>query len=421
MYTVAIELGSTSTAIAYATASQCSATSAYVKSLIKAPTSVLLHNDGRFLKFGREAESKYAECLIASAPGEELPCQLFRRFTLLPREMGGRFLTATSLTGKEHCLTDLIVQYLASLKRLVAEKLSAVDQRIDTSKFQWVLVVQSNCSDEHKTFVRKAAVEAGIATSVDSERLLLVSEADSAVQMNHPASPHLSQGNRFLVLNCGDSAFDIRYYGVNSVAPLELSACTAYDRGVGGGDTVDAGFQNLLSELLGPELYQPAEYPYEFYTIKEEFDKIKVLFDPSKDPSTLLVIDVLERKSQLCDLAEVWNGNHPEKPILRSPVLRVGLLAMSKELMLSLFEHALSQIVSETAKELSKCSGVGHILLTGDFAATKALRDRVMAEFHGKKGVQVILPDNPGLSHVYGALNYALYGDEVRLDNVPSL
>jgi hypothetical protein len=421
MYTVAIELGSTSTAIAYATASQCSATSPHVKSLIKAPTSVLLHNDGRFFAFGEEAESKYAECLMASAPGEELPCQLFRRFTLLPRDMGGRFLTATSSAGKEHCLTDLIVQYLASLKRLVAEKLSAVDQSIDTSKIQWVLVVQSNCSDEHKTFVRKAAVEAGIATSMDSERLLLVSEADSAVQMNHPKSPHLTQGNRFLVLNCGDSAFDIRYYEVNSVAPLELSACTAYDRGVGGGDIVDSGFQTLLSELLGPELCRPAENPYEFYTIKDEFDRIKALFEPSRDPPRLRLVDVLERKSQLFDLAEVWNGNNPDKPILRSPVLRCGFLEMSRVLMLSLFEPALSPIVSETAKVLSKCSGVGHILLTGDFAATKALRDRIVAEFHGKNGVQVILPDNPGLSHVYGALNYALYRDEAGLDGMPAL
>jgi hypothetical protein len=157
--------------------------------------------------------------------------------------------------------------------------------------------------------------------------------------------------------------------------------------------------------------------PYEFYNISSEFDRVKIIFDPAKDPGNIRLIDVLDEKKQLVSLAEAYNLNHPDKPILMGPTLRNGFLTMSKALMMSFFEPFLAATVKETARVMKENAGIRHIMVVGGFGSSKVLTERINAEFHMKGGVRVLLPDakpKPQGAIAHGAVYYGLYKDIIQ-------
>jgi hypothetical protein len=193
---------------------------------------------------------------------------------------------------------------------------------------------------------------------------------------------------------------------------MSLKAIAIPSGGAWGGEYVTEEFNKFLAELLGPELYKPRESPYEFYQITSEFNRNKVLFDPSKDPANIRLVDVLENKRQLVGLAEAYNERFPTKPIVMGPTLRNGFLTMSKELMLSFFKPCLDATVAETAKVMKENPGIKTIIVVGGFGSSKVLTDRISTEFHMKGGVKVLLCDpnpKPQGAIAQGAVLFGLY------------
>jgi hypothetical protein len=63
-------------------------------------------------------------------------------------------------------------------------------------------------------------------------------------------------------------------------------------------------------------------------------------------------------------------------------------------------------------KVLRENPGIRNIMVVGGFGSSKALSERVKAEFHLKGGVKVILPDTrpkPQGAIVHGAVYFGLY------------
>lgn len=381
----------------------------------KVPTA-LLSRDGAW-EFGNVAEEKYNEILLSADSSEgALSVQFFKRFkmVLLNEVTGFDSLMAVSIAGKQVPLMELVVTTLVRLRDFAMEKVTlGYGGGLDPSRdVQWVLTVPAIWNDFGKAFMRRAAFAAGLMREEQSNTLMLVLEPEAAALAVHAAAVQhdlLTTDSRFLVLDCGGGTVDITAHEVTATQPLSMKSISAPTGGDWGGDYVNMEFTKFLKELLGPALFQPAEQPYEFYSIGVEFDRAKVCFDPLGDPALLRLVDVLDDKKQLVGLAEIYNAAHPDRPVLITRALQKGFLAMSKPLMLSFFEPFLQAIVEETRKVLLALPDIRSIVLVGGFGSSKVLIERVKAEFHGQSGVRILLPAKPQEAIVHGAVYCGLY------------
>ena len=280
---------------------------------------------------------------------------------------------------------------------------------------QWVLTVPAIWNEFGKAFMRKAAFKAGMIETEQSHDLILVLEPEGASLAVHVGAAQfglLGVASRFMVLDCGGGTVDITVHEGEKVEPsLSMKAIAPPTGGNWGGDYVNVKFQEFLKELLGPDLYKPTELPLEFYSINAEFDKNKIMFDPSSEPARIRLADILEQRSQLIELAATWNRNHPYIPIDLKPSTRNGFLSMSNALMTSFFEPFLAATVDETRRVLKHIPGIQCIMVVGGFGSSKILIERIQKEFHGKDGVQVICPDaspKPQEAILRGAVHFGL-------------
>ena len=87
---------------------------------------------------------------------------------------------AISIDGRELSLMTVISQSLKFIADKALEKLSEQVGKVLKTKIRWVLTVPALWSEEHKHFMRKAAVEAGIIEDLNAPNLLLCLEPEGA-------------------------------------------------------------------------------------------------------------------------------------------------------------------------------------------------------------------------------------------------
>jgi hypothetical protein len=416
---VAIELGCTFTGIGYSYPALGNKT--FSRCAKKVPTVVLVNDNGK-VEFGLTAELKYAECLEIHTPGAELPGQLFRGFILASKQTSTDHgtPTAVSVAGKKHCLMDLLAKYLTALKTFAGGVVSrGYGWKLSTlNEVQWVIAVHANWNNFDKEFLRRAAYKAGLASTDLSNLLMVVQEAEAAALTEHVRVPEcriLSEGNHFVVLNCTHNATEIFSYKVGSVQPLKLKSLSKPGGGTWGLHTVNAELLKFLKEFLGPASVPDFEGSLELKAAFSDFARIVEGFDPFKEPATLRLVDFLPEKGSLVPLAEAWNDKYPERPVLFLSTARNGFLSMSKELVLGLMEPLLREIVDEIRCVIRDSGGIRHVLMVGEFANNAALTARIMAEFHNKQGVHVVLPDaKPDSVVMQGVVYFGYFQDVLK-------
>mmetsp|Transcript_47375 Transcript_47375/g.34671 ORF Transcript_47375/g.34671 Transcript_47375/m.34671 type:complete len:99 (+) Transcript_47375:304-600(+) len=87
---------------------------------------------------------------------------------------------AVSVDGREMSLMVVISESLRFIAEKALKKLEEQVGKIVKAKIRWVLTVPALWSEEHKQFMRKAAVNAGIVDSINSANLLLCLEPEGA-------------------------------------------------------------------------------------------------------------------------------------------------------------------------------------------------------------------------------------------------
>jgi molecular chaperone DnaK (HSP70) len=87
---------------------------------------------------------------------------------------------AISVDGREMPLSKVISESLRFIADKAMEKLTEQVGKIVKAKIRWVLTVPALWSEEHKQFMRQAALNAGIIESLNSSNLLLSLEPEGA-------------------------------------------------------------------------------------------------------------------------------------------------------------------------------------------------------------------------------------------------
>lgn len=87
---------------------------------------------------------------------------------------------AKSADGRQLSLMKVISESLRYISEKAIEKLTEQVGKVISTKIRWVLTVPALWSEEHKHFMRRAAVEARIIEDLSSANLLLCLEPEGA-------------------------------------------------------------------------------------------------------------------------------------------------------------------------------------------------------------------------------------------------
>ena len=168
-----------------------------------------------------------------------------------------------SLDGREMPLMTVISTSLKFIAERALIKLEEQIGKVNKNKIRWVLTVPALWSEEHKLFMRKAAVEASIIDHSNSPNLLLCLEPEGAsIQCREDAEDSLkglmTKGTVVVVLDCGGGTVDITVHKL-CCEPDENFICEEILPSSGGCEWgskyVDKYFEEFLRDFFGKDLY----------------------------------------------------------------------------------------------------------------------------------------------------------------------
>ena len=121
---------------------------------------------------------------------------------------------ATAVDGRSLPLMEVIKYTLKYISEQALQKLQEQVGKVVPAKIRWLLTVPALWSEEHKMFMRKAAVAANIIDSTNTQNLLLCLEPEGAsIQCREDADKtvreQMVKNSIVMVLDCGGGTVDI--------------------------------------------------------------------------------------------------------------------------------------------------------------------------------------------------------------------
>lgn len=187
-----------------------------------------------------------------------------------------------------------------SLKFIAEKAMKKLEEQVGKlikAKIRWVLTVPALWSEEHKQFMRKAALQAGIIEQLNSANLLLCLEPEGAsIQCREDSEESLKnqilKGSIVMVLDCGGGTVDITVHKL-LCEPTEQFLCEELLPSSGGCEWgskyVDFYFEKFIEEFFGPELYENyMNNATSRLDILKHFEMLKRKFAPGVDERSRL-------------------------------------------------------------------------------------------------------------------------------------
>jgi molecular chaperone DnaK (HSP70) len=330
---------------------------------------------------------------------------------------------AKSIDGQEMPLMTVIAESLKFIAERALTKLGEqIGKIVKKDKIRWVLTVPALWSEEHKLFMRKAAVEAGIIEHSNSPSLLLCLEPEGAsIQCREDAEDTLKtemiKGTIVLVLDCGGGTVDITVHKLTS-DPHENFLCEEILPSSGGCEWgskyVDKYFEAFLEEFFGPDLYEIyIKNAVARLEILKHFEMLKRKFNPGQDDRSRLQLSYLSEDlspSKLTELIEKHNKTHASDFHLKQR--GTSCVDVPPALMVSFFQPLFENIKSKVEQLLEQAeSKAGYkakfIFMVGGFSESPYLKSEVKKRFETET-LNVLAPRRPQVSVIRGACMYGL-------------
>ena len=380
----------------------------------KTPTAILFDNNNNFVDFGSNAIRRYAE--IVDNGNTAL---LFQNYKISLYHMQSE---ANSMDGRSMPLITVISETLKYIANCALNKLSEqVGETLHKEKIRWILTVPALWNEEHKLFMRKAAVRAGIINDENSFNLLLCLEPEGAsIQVREDSEETLknkiTKNSIIVVLDCGGGTVDIT---INKMLcePNEKFLSNEVLSSTGGCEWgskyVDENFEKFLKEFLGEKLFAVYQKNASMkIDILDAFELLKKKFNPETVKHSRLQLSYLGENltsDVLKNLVSNYNIIHPDTKITQRGSSGIDL---SNDLMISFFEPLVNKIINkvkELLEETKKKAGYypKFIFLVGGFGESPYLRQKIKKEFESNELI-VLIPKRPLVSVVRGACMFGL-------------
>ena len=380
----------------------------------KTPTAILFDNNKNFLDFGSNAIRKYAEIVDNGSTA-----LLFQNYKISLYHMQSE---ANSMDGRSMPLITVISETLKYISNCALNKLSEqVGETLHKEKIRWILTVPALWNEEHKLFMRKAAVKAGIINEENSFNLLLCLEPEGAsIQVREDSEDILkkkiTKNSIIVVLDCGGGTVDIT---INKMLcePDEKFLSNEVLSSTGGCEWgskyVDVNFESFLKEFLGEKLFAVYQKNASMrIDILDVFELLKKKFNPETVKHSRLQLSYLGENLTsdiLKNLVNNYNLLHPDAKVTQRGSSGIDL---SNELMMSFFDPLVDKIINkvkELLEETKKKAGYypKFIFLVGGFGESPYLRQKIKKEFESNDLI-VLIPKRPLVSVVRGACMFGL-------------
>jgi molecular chaperone DnaK (HSP70) len=328
-----------------------------------------------------------------------------------------------SIDGPEMPLMTVIAESLKYISNRALTKLEEqIGKCINLKKIRWVLTVPALWSEEHKLFMRKAAVAAGIIDQSNSASLLLCLEPEGAsIQCREDAEESLKsqmvKNTVVLVLDCGGGTVDITVHKLTS-DPEDKFFCEEILPSSGGCEWgskyVDKYFEEFLKDFFGDELFEIyIKNAIARLEILKHFEMLKRKFNPGQDDRSRLQLSYLSEDltpSKLGELVEKHNTKHPTDLHLKQR--GTSCIDLPTNLMISFFQPLVENIKSKVEQLLEQAENkVGYkakfIFMVGGFSESPFLKTEIKKRFEDET-LTVLAPRRPQVSVIRGACMYGL-------------
>jgi molecular chaperone DnaK (HSP70) len=328
-----------------------------------------------------------------------------------------------SIDGKEMPLMTVIAESLKFIANRALTKLEEqIGKGIKKEKIRWVLTVPALWSEEHKLFMRKAAVEAGIIEQSNSPSLLLCLEPEGAsIQCREDAEESLknemTKGTVVLVLDCGGGTVDITVHRLTSDTH-ENFLCEEILPSSGGCEWgskyVDKYFEEFLKDFFGPEIFDIyIKNAVARLEILKYFEMIKRKFNPGQEDRSRLQLSYLTEDlspTKLTELIKNHNSKHTTEFHLKQR--GTSCVELPPALMISFFQPLFENIKTKVEQLLEQSeSKVGYkakfIFMVGGFSESPYLKGEIKKRFENEN-ITVLAPRRPQVSVIRGACMYGL-------------
>ena len=280
----------------------------------KTSTAILFDDEGNFVAFGQHALHRYAEMLDDEETG-----MLFQTYKMHLLHMDAN---AKSVDNRELPLMKVIAESLRYIAEKALEKLAEQVGKVVSTKIRWVLTVPALWSEEHKHFMRRAGVQAGIIEDINAANLLLCLEPEGAsIQCREDSEEQLKnqmgKGTVVMVLDCGGGTVDITIHKLTCNTD-EKFVCEELLPSSGGCEWgskfVDAYFEKFLLEFFGEDLYVTyKQNAMARLDILKHFEMLKRKFNPGVEERSRLQLSYLGEElsaGRLGELVKEFNSTH---------------------------------------------------------------------------------------------------------------
>lgn len=379
----------------------------------KTPTAILFSNEGKLIAFGSLALQKYAEML-----DEDDDAMLFQTYKMHLLHLHAN---AVAVDGREMPLMQVISETLRYISEKAVQKLTEQVGKIVKTKIKWVLTVPALWSEEHKQFMRRACVEAGIVENINSSNLLLCLEPEGAsISVREDAEESVRQQmdkhTVVMVLDCGGGTVDITIHKLICDSS-EKFLCEELLPSSGGCEWgskfVDVYFEEFLHEFFGEELF--ATYQRNALgrlDILKHFEMLKRKFCPGVEEKSRLQLSYMGEAltaQKLTALIKQYNSTHPpEFALMQRGTSSIDLPpALMGSFFHPLFENIKSKVEQLVNQVKAKGETLKFIFMVGGFSESPFLKSEIKKRFENNE-VQVLVPRRPQVSVVRGACLFGL-------------
>uniref|UniRef100_A0A8C6UY41 Heat shock 70 kDa protein 12A n=1 Tax=Neogobius melanostomus TaxID=47308 RepID=A0A8C6UY41_9GOBI len=369
----------------------------------KAPNFILFDGEQTFMSFGYQARDAYIN--MSSSDAEK--CYLFNNFKM--SLYGQADLMIKAENGKTMKALQVFAAALQFLKEDALKTINKTtsNMQFEASDFTWVMTVPAIWDDAAKQFMREAAVQAGIVSRDNGEKLVIALEPEAAsiwckklpaegfLSENHSrTSLQQTPGTQYIVVDCGGGTIDITVHEVLTDGRLkEVRKASGNNMG---GQTVDSKFKEFLREIFDDGVWEEyeAKHPGELQQLMYDFAYMKQVDQDGQFSCPYNLGQTASRKKEIemffdNDKGASWND---------------GKIKISQRKMRSFFEESLTGVRNSLEEILKNTTNIKYILLVGGYALSQVLRDHIENQFGSQ--YKVLCPDLPQEAVLKGAVMF---------------